>query len=59
MNRDIVKLEVDLHGEEKPSRFPFPVKPKQTGDVWGGRASLHSDTNARKKVGSFNRKQPK
>lgn len=54
MNRDVVKLEVDLHGEEQPSRFPFPVKPKQTSDVWGGRfpAQRHKCTT---KVWSFER----
>lgn len=34
VNRDVVKLEVDLHCEKKPPRFPFPAKPKQTTDVW-------------------------
>lgn len=35
VNRDVVKLQVDLHCEKKPPCFPFPVKPKQKRDVWG------------------------
>lgn len=34
VNRDVVKLQVDLHCEKKPPCFPFPVKPKQKRDVW-------------------------
>lgn len=41
VNRDVVKLEVDLHCEKKPPCFPFPVKPKQKRNAWG----VHSGTN--------------
>lgn len=34
VNRDVVKLEVDLHGEKKPPCFPFPVTPEQKRDAW-------------------------
>lgn len=33
VNRDVVKLEVDLHCEKKPACFPFPVKPKRMRGV--------------------------
>lgn len=55
VNRDVVKLEVDLHCEKKPARFPFPVKPKRMRGVWG----VHSGTNTPERFGFLNRYQPK
>lgn len=51
VNRDVVKLEVDLHCEKEPARFPFPVKPKQKRGAWGG----HSRANTPEKFGVLNR----
>lgn len=34
MNGDVVKLKVDLHGEKKPPRFPFPGEPTQRRHAW-------------------------
>lgn len=46
VNRDVVKLEVDLHCEKQPPCFPFPVKPKQMREVWG----VHSGSKHTTKV---------